>query len=241
MINIPRLIGHRGASGYAPENTIAAFEKAAELGATMVEFDVMLTEDKIPVVIHDENIKRTTNGKGLVNTFDYQSLQSYDAGRWFSKKFKEQRIPTFEQVLTRLDALNLQANVEIKPIKGDESATVAQVLSCINQFWPLDKPELLISSFDYSVLEQVRQLAPDQPLGLLMHEWQSDWLAKAQAIDCITIHLNYKILTSKRIDEIKQQGYPILAYTVNRVRKAQKLFKMGVDSIFSDYPDLAIS
>ena len=235
---ISQMIAHRGASAYAPENTIIAFKKARLLGAEMVEFDVMLSKDGIPVVIHDENIKRTTNGKGLVNTFTFNELQKFDAGRWFAKKYSGQEIPSFSQVLDVLCQLDLHANVEIKPIRGHEAETVGQVLSHINQHWPHDKSPLLISSFDYHVLEMVRSFAPDQPLGFLMHKWQQDWLQKASELDCYSVHVNHRLLSQKRVDSIKEHDFKLLCYTVNRSRRANKLFQMGVDGIFSDYPDL---
>ena len=102
-MNLPKIIAHRGASAYTPENTLMAFQKASELGASMVEFDVMLSKDGVPVVIHDENIKRTTNGRGLVNEFTLKELQTFDAGRWFSRKFSQQEtIPDFKSVLNFL-------------------------------------------------------------------------------------------------------------------------------------------
>lgn len=232
------MIAHRGASAYAPENTIVAFKKARLLGATMIEFDVKLSKDRIPVVIHDDNIKRTTNGKGIVSDFTVEQLQSFDAGKWFARKYKGQVIPTLEEVIELMCHLDIFANVEIKPFKGEEAETVAQTLSCLNQYWPIDKPPLLISSFEYSVLEMVRSFSPDQPLGFLMHHWDPDWAQKASNLNCFSIHTYHRILNQKRVDEIKEKQYQLLTYTVNRSRRANKLLAMGVDGIFSDYPDL---
>lgn len=240
MINLPQIISHRGASAYAPENTIVAFKKAKLLGASMVEFDVMLSADQIPVVIHDENIKRTTDSKGRVIDFSLEQLQTFDAGRWFARKYKGEQIPSFKMVLETLNTLQMCANVELKPNAGYETETIIQVLSDINHYWQEGSPPLLISSFDFKTLEMVRSFAPEQPLGLLLHQWQDDWIDKAAQLACFSIHLNHRILTQKRIDEIKAQGYKVLAYTVNRARRAKKLISMGVDSIFSDYPNLLL-
>ncbi len=237
-MQIPKLIAHRGASGYAPENTLLAFKQAKALGASMVELDVMLSLDGEAVVIHDENIKRTTNGKGLVNSFTLKELQEFDAGRWFSRKTQGLTIPTFKEVLGLLDELELTANIEIKPFDGFESETVSKVMSELNQYWPYENDLLLISSFNISVLEKVRDFSPEQPLGFLMHSWDDSWQAKAEQLNCCSVHVNQRLLTQKRVDLLKSSGMTLLAYTVNRSRKANKLFKMGVDGIFTDYPDL---
>ena len=154
-MQIPKIIAHRGASGYAPENTLTAFKKAKALGASMVEFDVMLSLDSEAVVIHDENIKRTTNGKGLVNSFTLRELKNFDAGLWFSKKSKGETIPSFKDVLILLDEIGLTANIEIKPIAGDEAETVAVVMSTLNQYWPYEQDLLLISSFTYIISKKI--------------------------------------------------------------------------------------
>jgi len=235
---LPNLIAHRGASAVAPENTLAAFKKAKLLGASMVEFDVMLTADNIPVVIHDENIKRTTNGRGLVNSFSFEELKQLDAGRWFSRKFQGETIPCLKEVLEMLDAYDLKANVEIKPIKGAESDTVMMVMSYINQYWPDENDALLISSFNYEVLERVRSFSPEQPIGFLMDKWDDNWRKKITKLNCVSINLNHRCITQARIDELKTEDIKILSYTVNKEKKAKKLLSMGVDAVFSDYADL---
>tara|TARA_B110000879_G_C10962780_1_gene428243 strand:- start:44 stop:763 length:720 start_codon:yes stop_codon:yes gene_type:complete len=235
---LPKLIAHRGASAHAPENTIAAFKQAKFMGAVMVEFDVALTSDTIPVVLHDENIKRTSNGKGLVNTFTFEELQQFDAGRWFSKKFIGEQIPSFQSVLEFLDAYDLSANVEIKPVGCTEAETVAAVMSNINQFWSEDNTPLLISSFNYKVLEMVRSFSPEQPIGLLMDKWDEDWQGKVDNLNCFSVHMNQRHITQPRIDALKESNVKIMSYTVNRLSKAKKLLAMGVDGVFSDYADL---
>jgi glycerophosphoryl diester phosphodiesterase len=238
MLDIPKVIAHRGASADAPENTIVAFKQAKFMGAAMVEFDVALCGDGTPVVLHDENIKRTTNGRGLVNTFSFEELQNFDAGKWYSKKYLGEKIPSFQAALEFCDAFDLMANVEIKPVKGTELETTAAVMSHINQFWPEENAPLLISSFDFNVLEMVRSFSPEQPIGLLLHKWEVDWQTKVDQLNCVSVHLNQRIITQDRIDALKASGMKILSYTVNRASKANKLFDMGVDGIFTDYVEL---
>jgi glycerophosphoryl diester phosphodiesterase len=238
LLVVEKVIGHRGASAYAPENTIAAFDKALSLGCRFIEFDVMCSVDGEPFIIHDDHLKRTTNGKGDVGLVDAAYLQSLDAGSWFSKQYKGERIPHFKDALKWLSCSGVQANIEIKPYNGAIEQTTVAVLSHIHRYWPQDKELPLVSSFEWEALVLCRSIAPEMPLGLLLHEWEEDWLQKAKQLACYSIHFNRKILTADRVRVVKEQGYLVCAYTVNRKRLANKLYGWGVDAIFSDYPDL---
>lgn len=233
-----RIIGHRGASAYAPENTLAAFDKARTLGCRYLEFDVMLSQDGEPFVFHDESLKRTTNGQGDFGLVDAEYLQTLDAGHWFSANYRGEKIPHFRDALCWLDTFNIKANIEIKPYPGQSNETVVAVLAQLNRYWPQTKPLPLLSSFDFSVLTLCRSLAPEMPLGLLLDSWDKDWLEKATDLNCYSVHLNQRQLDAERVAQIKAHPYLLFAYTVNRKRRAQKLFKWGVDAVFSDYPDL---
>ena len=170
-----QLIGHRGARGLAPENTISAFEKARELGCNFIEFDVMLSSDGIPFIFHDENIKRTTNGRGKFGLLTAEYLQSLDAGRWFSKKFKGEKIPTLNEAIQWLNTTNIRANIEIKPYPGTTDETTIALLTHLNRYWPADKELPLISSFSLEALTLTRSISPEIPIGFLMHKWQDNW------------------------------------------------------------------
>lgn len=235
---LPQIIGHRGASAYAPENTMAAFNKALTLGCRFIEFDVMCSADGEPFVFHDENLKRTTNGRGSFGLVQASYIDSLDAGQWFSRRFRHEKIPHLRDVLKWLAFSEVQANIEIKPYPGTTEQTTITVLSHINRYWPQHKDLPLVSSFDWNALVLSRSIAPEMPLGLLLHEWNENWQQKAEQLHCDSIHLNHKILTQERVQAIKKQGYLVLAYTVNRKRLANKLFSWGIDAIFSDYPDL---
>jgi glycerophosphoryl diester phosphodiesterase len=238
LLAIEKIIGHRGASAYAPENTLASFNKALAMGCRFVEFDVMCSVDGEPYVFHDDTLKRTTNGRGDIGLVESSYLQSLDAGSWFSRQFKGERIPHFKEVLEWLAASNVQANIEIKPYPGTDEQTAITVLTHINRYWPQEKELPLVSSFSWDALLMCRNLSPEMPLGLLLDKWDKEWLKKAKQLDCISIHFNRKALSALRVKEVKDQGYLVCAYTVNRKRQANKLFKWGVDSVFSDYPDL---
>lgn len=238
-INSP-LIAHRGASAYAPENTFAAFERALALGLNAIEFDVILSKDGEAFVFHDNTLQRTTNGFGEIGLLSSEYLHSLDAGTWYSSRFAEERIPLFRDVLRWALSKNVQLNVEIKPYPGMVEQTVIAVLSLINQEWPHGTPLPLVSSFEKSALQLYRTLAPEQPLGFLMDDWDEGIIAEAKALDCTSIHVNYQILNSKRIQIVKHAGFALFAYTVNKKRMAKKLLACGVDALFTDYPDLLL-
>lgn len=238
MLVVEKVIGHRGASAYAPENTLASFNKALAMGCHFVEFDVMCSVDGEPFVFHDDNLKRTTNGRGETGLVKSTYLQSLDAGSWFSRQFKGEHIPHFKDVLEWLSVSKVQANIEIKPYPGTAEQTAITVLSHLNRYWPEGKELPLVSSFSWDALLLCRDIAPEMPLGLLFHVWDEQCLQKAKQLECFSMHFNRKILTADRVKAVKEQGYIVCAYTVNRRRQANKLFNWGVDAVFSDYPDL---
>lgn len=233
-----RLIGHRGASGYAPENTMAAFNKAHALGCCFVEFDVMLSADGEAFIFHDDTLKRTTNGRGQFGLVSAEYIRSLDAGLWYSKQFRAEKIPSLQDAIEWLVQTGIHANIEIKPYPGTTEQTTIAVLTHINRFWPEGKALPLISSFDQKALALCRSLAPEIPIALLLDKWDKDWLLKARDLQCYSVHLSRRAATAKRVLEIKEQGYQVYVYTVNWKRKAAKLFNWGVDAVFSDYPDL---
>ncbi|MFT4059558.1 MAG: glycerophosphodiester phosphodiesterase [Legionella sp.] len=238
MLVVEKIIGHRGASAYAPENTMASFDKARVMGCGFIEFDVMCSADGEPFIFHDDQLKRTTNGRGEIGKVESSYLQTLDAGSWFSRKFKGEHIPHFSEVLEWLAASEMQANIEIKPYLGTDEQTAVTVLTYLNRHWPAAKQLPLVSSFSWDALVMCRNLAPEMPLGLLFHAWDDQWLQKAKQLDCFSIHFNRRILTAARVKAVKDEGYIVCSYTVNRKRQANKLFQWGVDAVFSDYPDL---
>lgn len=232
------IISHRGASAYAPENTMAAFNKALALGSRFVEFDVKLSADGEAFIFHDDILDRTTNGRGLFAKTSQEVIKTLDAGRWFSRRFRNEPIPLLSDVLTWLVKNRVYANIEIKPSVEDIEATTVAILTAIRHHWPASATQPLLSSFEISALQLCRSIDPDIPLGLLMHIWQKDWLLLARELNCFSIHLNRWLLTPKRAMEIKDNGYKLYVYTVNRQRQARKFISWGVDAVFSDYPDL---
>lgn len=237
MLAIPKIIGHRGACRYAPENTLASLRKAAELGATWIELDVMLTQDEEAIVFHDETLDRTTNGHGLVAQTPYAVISELDAGSWFSPKFTGEKIPTFEAYLDAATQAGLGMNIEIKPNPGQDQKTAEKVVAILQRRTSI--PPLLISSFSVEALQVVHALNKTLPLGLLLDKWIEGWREIAMQLDCVSVNLDRKLVTPQKVQEIKALGVPyVLAYTVNDKDHAAALFAMGVDAVFSDAPDM---
>jgi glycerophosphoryl diester phosphodiesterase len=236
----PPVIAHRGASGYAPENTIAAFTKAAQLGIQWVEFDVMLAACGEAIVIHDENLNRTTNGFGMVDDYPYSYLRTLDAGAWFDTKFSSERIPTLSQVLEFIKNANMSANIEIKPLPGQDKKTVLQTLKEVALYYPQPSSSILFSSFSIDVLELLKKQAPTANIGLLMHDWLPDWQMICDDFQCISVHVNQDIISPEMAKNIKNTGRSLLCYSVNKPQRAKELYSWGVDAVFSDVPDIIV-
>lgn len=233
----PPVIAHRGVSSHAPENTMAAFTRVLMSGIQWVEFDVMLAACGTPVVIHDEMLMRTTGHGGSVGDYPFTYLHTLDAGAWFAPAFSGERIPAFVQVAEFLSATGLCANIEIKPLPGQEESTVRHALQVFRNYFPDNSPKILFSSFSLEVLRMIREQAPSCQLGLLMHEWLPNWRELAVNLNCVSVHVNQEILSEARAAEIKADNKILLSYTVNDVNRAEVLFDYGVDAVFSDCPD----
>jgi glycerophosphoryl diester phosphodiesterase len=236
-IVLPPVIGHRGAAAYAPENTLAGLRKAKALGCRWVEFDVRLTADNLPVLLHDNRLERTTDGRGRVSALSLAAVRRHDAGRWFHSSFAGERVPTLEEAVMLLAELGLGANVELKAARGKEAATGGVVAELVARTWPADPAHLLISSFQQGALAAARDRAPHIARGILFRRVPKNWRKVAAGLGCVTIHADQQQLRPARISEIRRAGYPLLAYTVNNPERAKILFDFGVKSVFSDVPD----
>lgn len=152
LIFDPPVIAHRGASGDAPENTMVAFTRALQQGIAWIECDVMLAAGGTPIIFHDEMLDRTTSSKGGVGEYPYAWLSSVDAGAWFNSAFAGERIPSLRQLAEFLQDTGLSANIEIKPLPGQDAETVIAALQVLAEYFPALGPSLLFSSFFCSVL-----------------------------------------------------------------------------------------
>ncbi|MBM3581691.1 MAG: glycerophosphodiester phosphodiesterase [Alphaproteobacteria bacterium] len=234
---VPRVIGHRGAAGHAPENTIASLAAAARLGARWVEFDVKLAGTGEPILFHDETLERTTDGKGKVAETSLARLKKLDAGSWYQARYQDERIPTLEEALVVLARLGLGANVEIKPCPGRERETGEVVARALKARWPGRLPAPLLSSFNAGALVVAAAAAPEFPRALIFREPPGNWRALAEETGATAIHCNGQFLDRARVVGLRGAGYAVRAYTVNDVRSAAQLFAWGVESVFSDYPE----
>ena len=234
---LPRVFAHRCGGALAPENTLTGLAIAARLGIKAVEFDVMLSADGTPWLIHDDLLERTTNGAGKVCDTADKVLQELDAGGFQHPAFSGEKLPQFEIAALRLLEFGLMANVEIKPAIGHEAETGEVVARTIQKLWQ-GRPFPLVSSFSEESLVAARKVAPELPLGFLWECPPADWLARMDAIGAYSLHSAAWEISDEMLATAKSREIPVLCYTVNDPAAADALFKRGVSSVFSDRIDL---
>lgn len=233
----PKLIAHRLGGALAPENTLAGLALAARLGCKCVEFDVMLTRDGVPLVIHDETLERTTNGSGRVADQEASALRLLDAGSKHHAAFAGEKVPTFVEVLDACQRFGILPNVEIKPARGFDIETAEAIVHTIAEHWHGATLPLL-SSFSYAALERVRDIAPHLPRALEVVEVPADWQALVKALGCVGFHASAEDNDLVCLRECRRYGLHMAIWTVNDRQQAETLFAAGMDSVFSDRPDL---
>lgn len=232
-----RVIAHRGASQYAPENTLAAFELAADQGAEAIECDAKLTRDGAIVLMHDDTVDRTSSGHGAVRRFDLKAIRALDAGAWFDPRFKGQRVPTLEEAARLWVSRALLPQIEIKPCPGRAAETGAAVAAAAAKLWPKHLPRPLLSSFAMLSLRTAREAAPSLPRAWLSERLPWDWQRRIERLGCVALHCNHKHLTEAAARRVKDAGLALRCYTVNDPDRARRLFGWGVDAVFTDCPD----
>lgn len=238
-MQLPPVIGHRGAAARAPENTLAGLRRAKDLGCAWVEFDVRLTADGVPVLCHDPRLDRTTNGSGSLSGLTFAAIRECDAGRWFDPAFAGERVPTLDEALTLAAELGLAANIEIKSDRGREYATAASVALRLQRLG-VRAPPVLVSSFQWAAIAALRALAPHLPRGILFRTVPRGWAELAHRLACGVIGADQRRLRPRRIAAIRDAGYQLAAYTVNDPARARLLYGWGVTSVFSDAPDIIL-
>lgn len=237
---LPPVIGHRGAAGRAPENTLAGLRCARALGCRWVELDVRLTGDGELVLLHDERLGRTTTGRGRAAAQPLAVIRRCDAGRWFAPSFAGEAVPSLAEAIDALAELGLGANIEIKAGRNRAAQAGAAAARLLSRRWPRELPAPLISSFRESALLAARDHAPEIAQGLLVKAIPKDWRARLDRLGCITIHAQQRRLWPAIVAEICRSGYAVLAYTVNDAARAQELRAWGVASVVSDVPDVVV-
>lgn len=236
-LKLPPVIGHRGAAAYAPENTIESILTAVEMGVKWVEVDVKLTKDMVPIIFHDDDLDRTTNGHGPVAAMNFNDIRDLEAGSWFSDSFAGIKIPTLEEVIDVVLEHDLGINLEIKPCPGREKDTAEAMLDVLARIW--DEPNrLLISSFSHVSLEVSMDMAEEWARGLLLEsEPAENWKELAEYLNASTINIDGRTATRDFVEEIIDLQKPVLAYTINDPQLARSLRRWGIDGVFTDDPD----
>jgi len=229
------IIGHRGACGHCPENTLTSFKTAARMGAQWIETDVCVTSDGVPILFHDDLLNRCTDGKGLVLKTPYEEIKQLDAGKWYSQEFKGERIPTLQDLIEFCQKHQIKLNLEIKSPVGWEWETVEAVAPIIRNLWDPNWP-LILSSFNKEALVAAAQLLPEYPRGLNTEVIPRNWEHLLKQYQCDSLHFYAPFAEPDKIAAIKQAGYRVLSYTVNDASQGRVLMDMGVDALFTDYP-----
>lgn len=217
-----KIIGHRGACGHAPENTIASFQKAIDLGAQWVEFDVRFTKDNMPVVVHDAKLYRTTGLRGRVDAIQSQALRA--GGN------RAGAVPFLHEVLDLLDANGVGAYVEVK------ACPPSALPDLIDQVGG-DRLDRIISSFDRSLLTHARRSSSTVRLQALFSRvpiMKPSWLSDVSPME---VGVDHSSLSPSSIKRIMDWGYPVACYTVNDIARAEALEKAGICGVFTDFPD----
>ncbi len=232
-------VAHRGATGYAPENTIAAFDLAVEMKADYIEIDVQRSKDGKLVLIHDTTVDRTTDGTGKVGDLTYDQLRSLDAGSWKGEQFAGEQIPTFEEILERYRGkVGILIELKAPELYSGIEEQVAEALKERN----LDKPQnekIIIQSFNFESMKKVNDLLPKVPVGVLTSN-RADTTAEAlQEFSTYADWFNpsYGIVTEELVNQVHSLGMKIGSWTVRSQEAADFLFEMNVDAIITDYPD----
>jgi glycerophosphoryl diester phosphodiesterase len=234
----PSVIAHRGGGRLAPENTLAALRLGAAHGHTMFEFDVKLTGDGKPILMHDASLERTTNGWGLAGTASLSEIAQLDAGAWYGPAWAGEPVPIYANVVAWLLANRMLAIVEIKPSPGRESETGAVVAMASAMAWQGCEIPPLLSSFSPEALAAAQRVTPALPRALLLHRWPSDWLPQLRRLECVAIDVNHEILDRERIQQARGEGFRVLTYTPNDPARVEQLREWGVDCVITDAIDL---
>lgn len=231
------VIAHRGASGYAPENTLAAFRRAVSLGAGFIETDLQLSRDARFVAMHDATVNRTTNGEGQVRDLSLAALRRLDAGSWFSSEFADERVPTLDEILEFTKKNDVVFYLELKPVGfwGGEHALIGALR---------DSGEIartVVISFNAEIVEKLRQIEPTLMTGLLCDGQFDRPIEKALEIGARQLAMKGNLVTPALVAEAHKKDLQVVCWTVNHPAHIRMLIEAGVDGIMSDYPDRVVA
>lgn len=231
------VIAHRGASGHAPENTLAAFKRAVALGATFIETDLQLTRDSRFVAMHDATVNRTTNGQGKVHDLTMAELRRLDAGSWFGSEFAGERIPTLDDILEFSKKHDVVFYLELKPggSWGGEHALVGALRESG------EIPRSVVISFDADILARLRKIEPTLMTGLLYDGQIEKPLEKALEVGARQLAVRGDLVAPSLLKDARKRDLQVVCWTVNHPAHIRMLIAAGVDGIMSDYPDRLVA
>jgi glycerophosphoryl diester phosphodiesterase len=228
-------IAHRGASALAPENTIAAFERAVELGADVIELDLHMSQDGELVVIHDDTLDRTTDGSGPVHQRSLAELMRLDAGRWFGKGFAGQRIPRLDEVLDRF-AGKVQLALEVKASSAFFPGIEEKVVSALRRHSAIG--QAAVASFDHYALQRLKEIEPALRTAALLVGRPVSLSALAGPAKANGLALEASFVTKTEVEACRAAGLQIVVWVVNEPAQMRHFINLGVDGIITDRPDL---
>ena len=234
----PRYVAHRGAGKLAPENTLAAMREGYTHGYRMVEFDVKLSADGVPFLLHDDTLDRTTDGTGPADALPWAELAKLDAGSWHSAAYAGEPLPTLAAIARWSLANGVACNIEIKPMPGSERETGAVVAHAAAALWRAARVPPLLSSFAEDARAAARAAVPGLPRALLVDEVPPDWQARLARLECAALNADWRGLDAERVAAGRRSGYRVLTYTANDPQRVAQLAAWGVDAIITDALDV---
>jgi glycerophosphoryl diester phosphodiesterase len=234
----PRYIAHRGAGKLAPENTLAAMRVGYAHGYRMVEFDVKLSGDGVPFLLHDDTLDRTTDGRGRADALTWAELAKLDAGSWHSAVYAGEMLPTLGAIARWSIANGVACNIEIKPSPGRESATGAAVALDARALWRGAPIAPLLSSFSEAAMAEAMAVAPELPRAMLFEKVPPDWPERLARLQCVALDTDYREIDPALVTAVHTAGYKMLCYTPNDPAKAAELVRWGADGIITDAVDV---
>ena len=232
----PLILGHRGARDMAPENTLAAFQAALDVGADGFELDASRCSTGEIVVIHDDTVDRTTNGSGRVGTMSYYVVREMDAGSWFDRQYARERIPSLEEALD-LARGRARVNIEIKSTTVTSDGIEQDIAEMVRSRGMVE--QVIISSFDPLALRRMNKAAPEIACGLLYSGDLPLYLRRAWAryvLSLEAVHPEVGMVDARYMDWARRRDYRVNVWTVNEPQDMQRLIDLGVDAMITDHP-----
>ncbi len=239
ITKVPMLIAHRGGAAEAPENTLASFRHAIELGCKYVELDVQMTRDSHLVVIHDERVDRTTNGQGAVQEMSFEELRHLDAGVRFSESFKGEKIPTLREVLELCADNGVGVVVELKSPELNPGVE-EKVVALIGEMWLRGAENIWCISFHHEAIRRMRTLDPTLALGYLYMPDVADFAQADDVVQAVCPYYASALAHPEQVEAAHRKGKFVFVYTVNSEEDMRRLGEIGVDGLVSDRPSALI-